>query len=268
MMLLCSLWVAVAAEPGIGVVEGPAARTDWADGYDRLVDEVEIPWTRLGFRAAREEEPAVGPEWLAVDSDGDWALWDPVRRAVVGSEGSVGLSFVSSMVFDDDGTLWVLDERARVILALRDGVIVSREAKARLCPTGVALVVVDGEVRGRDPFGGLHVVQEGGGAGSRLAWPRVRVDAGRVTVDGLSLAAPADTLAARLYGDWLVIEAGEPGALRVRQAVSRLSGRVVPLPLLRDERYRPLGDVVGLSDGSFAWLEARESGVTLHRAWP
>lgn len=236
----------------------------------RLADDLALSWSNLGFSPAGLERAAMGPDVLAVGVDGRWALWDPVDGKVRSSEGEFAQGTLSSMAFDGDGALLLLDERARTLSRYEDGQATERWAADRMCPAGVSLVIQGGRAWGRDTFGRLHpiaTIDPDREEPTSIAHVS-RLSEGKLTVDGATVPVPADVLSGRVVGDWLVIEAGRPGALRARYAQSLTSGRKVSLPLLRDERYRPSHDVVAASDGSLAWMDARVDALHLHRVWP
>lgn len=266
-MLFAAL--ALAGEP---VSTGPATGPT-VPGLDA---DVTFAWSEVGFSPAGPEEVAFGPDDLALGSDGAWAFWDPVELRVHASSGDFDLGVVTSLALAPDGDVLVLDEKARTVTRWSGGVQLAETPMDRLCPTGVALLVDGDELDGVDLFGNLHPLADLTGGGlDRVDGPHLRapahvakVSGGALTVDGAPLAAPSDTLAGRLVGDWVLVEAGEKGHLRTRLAISLTTGRRVTLPLTRDGRYRPANGVAAGTDGSLAWLDPRSDALHLVRVTP
>lgn len=248
----------------------------------------EIPASVFGFSPAALESPAFGPDLLAVGPNGAIALWDPVRRTVFGVSAAQAFVFpvdhADSLAWTTSGDLVVLDESARVLtrwapLPTAAGAShVARLAMDRLCPVGVRLAVWGDLAVGVDAFGNAHPLADLAAGLAPATGPRVlapshlvRVDAGELTVDGrridvasASLGAPA--LGARLLDDWLLIEAGERGAVRARFVISLSTGRQVDLPL--GGRYRPAVGVSVGPDGVLGYLNTASASLVVVQVAP
>jgi hypothetical protein len=235
--------------------------------------DVRLPWTAVGFSPAGPESPAFGPDLLAAGPDGRWAAWDPVRGVVIGVA-TIPLPHVDGLAFTRDGDLLVLDESRRTLTRWHGGSEVASIAEDRLCPVGVELVVAGDLAAGRDVFGNLHPLAALGSGGldapsgpHLLPAPHVvRLEGGKVTVDGVAIVVPADTLGAHLLGDWLVADAGRPGAVRERVAISLATGRSVAIPT--KGRYRPASGLAAAPDGALAYLDPRDDGLHVVRVAP
>lgn len=271
--VLCLLPAARAAElPGGGVT---VPRPD----LPALEAEVVLPWSVVRLRPAAPEAPAVGPELLAVGSDGQWAVWDPVARVVLGAGFSVAVPHADGLVYTEDGDLLVLDDGARTLAryAVVGGAAASlaRVAIPGLSPVGATLEIEDNLAVGRDVFGNLHPLADlaGGGldpaAGSQLlpAAHRARVEAGRLSVDGVEIGV-SGVVGARTVGEWVVVESGARGAITRRTAVSLVTGRQVALPIRVGAPYRPVADVSVGPDGALAFLDPKTDGLHIVRVSP
>lgn len=248
----------------------PAAAGELLEPVDDL--DWELSWAELGFVPAGPEAPAIGPEHLALGPDGRWALWDPVRRRVHGAE--LGIHRVDDLAFAPDGDLLVLDSSSRILSRWEEGRLVRAVSLDRLVPSQLRLVV-DGELAaGVDVFGNLRPIADLAGGGlDRPELPRLlpaphRVEllAGAVLVDGRPIGV-GEALAARVVGDWVLVEQGERGAVVDRVVVSLRSGRQVEIGP-RSGPYRPAFDVAAGADGSFGWIEPTAAGLRLHRVAP
>lgn len=250
---------ALASEPGPGGIEVHPS-------LPPLEAEVVLGWDEVGLADAREDAPAFGPEHLAIGPGGRWALWDPVRLRVIGDAGELLVDHADSLAFGADGDLWVLDETRRQLSRWSGVDKVGAWSMDRLCPTGVDLVIDGDEPRGIDIFGNSRRLV----AGETLRAPEhvAKRTGATLTVDGRVLAAPADVLGAKLLGDWVVIEAGRPGAVRLRQAVSLTSGKVVTLPGRAGQVYRAADDVAVAPDGAIGWIDPQADGLHLRRVSP
>lgn len=275
--MLFLLAFAIAAEPGsLPGVYAPAPQLD----VDLLV-----PWSTVGFSPAAPESVAFGPDHLALGPDGRWALWDPVRHVILvdgeawprASGAPAVLARVDGLAFASNGDLVILDASAR-ILTRWDGTSRWTLPMDRLCPKDVRLVI-DGELAaGIDAFGNVRPLADlsaglNPAEGPKLLAPEyvARVSNGVVEIDSPGaqqtvIDAPADSLAARIVGDWVLVEAGQPGKLRERVLISLETGRSVGLPL--DGRYRPASGVTAGPDGTVGFLNPAADGLHIVRVSP
>lgn len=251
----------------------------------------EIPASAFGFSPMAPESPAFGPDLLAIGPEGAVALWDPVRFAVFGVVGpdvfALPLDHADSLAWTTAGDLLVLDESSRTLT--RWGLTpfgaapggpgrasasqVAAIAMDRLCPVGVRLAISGDLAFGIDAFGNAHPLADlvaglAPPSGPRL-WPPshvVRLHGGELSVDGVRVNAPIDALGGRLLGDWVLVEAGQRGAVRQRLAISLITGRQVELPL--GGRYRPAKGVnVGL-DGALGYLDTAGASLVVVQVAP
>lgn len=250
---------ALASEPGPGGVEVHPS-------LPPLATQIVLRWEDVGFSEAQPDAAAFGPEHLALGPDGRWALWDPVKLQVIGDAGVILADHADALAFGADGDLWVLDETRRTLSRWSGTERVDTWPVDRLCPSGVRLVVDGDEPRGIDLFGNSRRLVEG----EALRPPAhvARKDGAGLVVDGERLSVPADLLGARILGDWVVVEAGRPGAVRLRQAISLTTGKVVTLPGRAGQRYRSAYDLAAAPDGSFGWIDPQADGLHLHRVSP
>lgn len=237
-----------------------------------------LPWKDVGFSPAAVDSPAFGPDLLALGGADDWALWDPVRHVVFGDAGGrrfeARMDRADALAFVGQGEVLVLDASARTVSAWRGDERSSTLALDRLCPADVQLVVDGDRVYGQDAFRNLHPVAEWRASGlAPLDGPRlvpplhtVRVQAGGVEWDGAGVDAPANALAGRAVGDWLLLDAGVPGRLVERVLVQPSTGREVVVPL--SGAYRPASGVAAGPDGSVGFVYAAADGVHLVRVRP
>ncbi len=284
---------------------------------------VPVPFgSAVGFQSAREGQPAMGPDLIAVADDGHWALYDPVHRTVIGrlpgDSGPLKLARVDDLAFTAEGSLLVLDLSARRLGRLSgagswggggraplrnaspsrgDAPSDAADAPAvggdlawlpfpGLAPSAGALLVEGTEVALVDPNGNAHplAVLEGRAALEPVPGGRDRLEAGpelrllregtRVWVrvgsgkdaDRVTLEVPADTLGVTQFGRWIVLDRGAPGKMTAREARHLDTGRVVGLPLPREQVWRPSDGVGVTPGGALVWIEATHGGAVLHRA--
>ncbi len=284
---------------------------------------VPVPFgSAVGFQSALEGQLALGPDMLAVADDGHWALYDPVRRTVIGrlpgNSGPLKLPRVDDLAFTSDGSLLILDLSARRVGRLSgagswggggraplrnaspsgadtaSGATDADRAGAELrwvplpglVPSAGTLLVAGSHVRLVDPLGNLHPLAtlEGrsalepvpGGHGRLEAGPELRLlrEGTRVWVrvgsgkdaDRVTLEVPADTLGVTQFGRWIVLDRGAPGKMTAREARHLDTGRVVGLPLPREQVWRPSDGVGVTPGGALVWIEATHGGAVLHRA--
>lgn len=260
MWLFCAR-VALAAEPG---------------ALDPALPDLgpALTWAEVGLDPGGAERAARGPDLLAAGPSGRWAVYSPVDRHVVGAGIDLALPPVDGLAFAPDGDLLVLIGRD---VTRWDGATrVAGATLPALAPAGATLVVTGDRADVVDVFGNLHPVASlTTGALAAPSGPPlfpaehvVKLRDGRVTVDARAVPTPADTLGARVIGDWLVVEAGERGAVRAREAVSLTTGKRVPLPLRSAAPYRASSDVAVSPEGDLTWLDPRADGLYVHREAP
>lgn len=80
------------------------------------------------------------------------------------------------------------------------------------------------------------------------------------------IAVPDDTLGVTQFGRWIILDRGAPGKLTARDARHLDTGRIVALPLPREQFWRPSDGVGVTPGGSLVWIEATNGGAVLHRA--
>lgn len=263
MLLLLS--ATFASEPGASLPSLPA-------GPPGVAVEVVVPWSVAGLVPAGPEQPAFGPDRLAIGPDGAWAAMSVPRARVIGSFGELPVAGADALAFTEDGDLLVLAGRRLTRYAVSPGSAapVAGVDLPGLVPPGVGLSVEGEEVVGVDVFGNLHPVARAV-AGGGLAPPEDaalrpgpavrRTAAGEVTRDGEPVARGA--LAARPVGACVLVERGVRGAVTARELVC--AGRVWALPL--DGVYRPFAGVAAWED-VVAWLDPRADGLHVTRVSP
>lgn len=267
------LWLvplSLAAEPvvvGTADPRGPAP----------LRVEVVLSWGDVGFAAAAEESPAIGPDILALGPDGAAAVYDPLgRRVIVAGEGAFDVAGADGLAFTAAGVLLVMDGSARVLRAYdTGGALLDEQGFPGVVPPGGTLSVEGAVVVSVDVFGNGHPLATVTSAGALTAPKgpsllapsrRVMRSGTSIVVDGQSVATVGERGGGKLFGDWLLVESVERGSVS-RVAIPLEGGVSVALPV-RGRLYAPAQGVAVGPDGELGWLDPRADGLHIVRVAP
>lgn len=267
--------LALAAEPVL--VGGPNP-----GGPAPSTVEIVLSWAEVGLRPAVPESPAIGPDLLALGPEGAAAVYDPLgRRVVVVGGRAFPVAGADGLAFTAAGVLLVMDGTARTLRAYdTDGALLDEQAFPGLVPPGGTLSVTGGAfdtsaVLSVDAFGNGHPLAAVSAAGAlsaptgaALVPPTRRVvrTGTSLLVDGARVATLDGRGGGRLFGDWLLVEAMNDGAVS-RTAIPLDGGAAVTLPV-RGRVYAPSQDVAVGPDGSLGFLDPRADGLYVVRVAP
>lgn len=246
--------------------------------------EVILPWALVGLIPAAPEQPAIGPDRLAVSADGHVALYDPGSLKILVIQGeklvsSFAVPRADGLVFAPDGDLVVLDSATRQLRRYSEaGSLEAQIALPALAPLDGTLMVWGEEAVLVDPFGNGHALSLLSGAGLdtrtgavfrpspwhlwRSADPccTVRLDAASVRVEAIKAGArvfPAGE------SRWLVVDAVVADApIQVERHFFQGTTELAEIDL-SGRLYNPTQDVAAGANGQIVQLLPRADGLHL-----